>query len=128
MTTALSQVAAASQRIADAVSLGVPTLSVVTNVVAPISPPAVVIGPPKLYWRGYNQGGQPTTGAWNVYLVTALGMYALEQLLSLVASISAAIELHTPGVVLGAGPGVYPSPQGGLPAYIISTQLDFGAL
>ena len=128
MTAPLSQIAIGGQRIADAVALAVPDLSVITNPVAPIAPPAVVIGPPRLYWRGYNQGGQPTTGAWNVYLVTALTQYALPTLTALVGAIAGAIELHTPGVVLGAGPGIYPSPQGGLPSYIFSVQLDFGAL
>jgi hypothetical protein len=128
MTEALSQVALGGQRLADAVALGAPELSVITNVVAPVTPPAVVIGPPRLYWRGYNQGGQPTTGAWNVYLVVALTQYAQPTLTALIGAIAGAIELHTPGVVLGAGPGIYPSPQGGLPSYIFSVQLDFGAL
>jgi hypothetical protein len=128
VTGALSQIATGSQRLADAVALAVPDLSVITNVVAPIAPPAVVIGPPRLYWRGYNQGGQPTTGAWNVYLVVSLTQYALPTLTALIGAIAGAIEMHTPGVVLGAGPGIYPSPQGGLPSYIISTQMDFGAL
>ncbi|MGH3546688.1 MAG: hypothetical protein ACRDQU_00880 [Pseudonocardiaceae bacterium] len=127
MTQALSQVAAGTQILANAIAMAATGLFVTSNVAAPIAPPAVVVGPPKLFWRGYNSGGDPGTGAWNVYLVVALNQYAPENLMSLVASISEAIENYTPGVVLGAGPGIYPSPQGGLPAYIISAQMDFGA-
>lgn len=128
MAQPLSQVATGSQVLADAVALVIPDMRVVINVVAPIQPPCVVIGPPRLYWRGYNQQGQPTTGAWNIYLVVALNQYALDELTRLIADVSRAIEVYTPGVVLGAAPGIYPSPQGGLPSYIFSVQLDFGAL
>jgi hypothetical protein len=123
--TTLSPVAAASQRLADAVSI-VPDLRVVTSVAQSVSPPAVVIGPPRLSWFGYGiPGGQPTSGQWNVYLVVSLNAYAIDVLLELVASIASAIERYTKGVVVGSGPGVYPSPNGALPAYVITVQCEF---
>lgn len=124
MTLPLTNIATGAQVIADAISLALPTLSVVTNVVTPIAPPAVVIGPPRLFWRTYNGFGQPTTAQWNVYLVNALNQYALPTLLSLLPQVTAAIEVGTPGVILGAGPGIYPSPQGGLPTYILTVQME----
>lgn len=123
----LAPVAAGTQLIANAIANYVPSLFVVTNVASPITPPSAVVGPPKLFWTGYNQGGDPGTGTWSVYLVVAQTQYAMEGLLGMVASVSEAIENGTPGVVLGAGPGTYPSPQGPMPAYVIQAQMDFGA-
>lgn len=128
----LSPVAAATQRLADAISLAVPDMPVRTKVVGPVSPPAVVIGPPQLMWQGYTQQGRPTSGQWQVYVVAAMNAYAVDTLLSLVATISSAIELHTPAVVLGSEPGVYPSSgpssgptiQAGWPAYRITVAME----
>jgi hypothetical protein len=124
VTAALSPVAAAHQRLADAINT-VPNLRVVTAVGSSITPPAVVIGPPRLNWRGVGTvGAQPLTAQWNVYLVTGMNTYAIDNLLALVGSITGAVESFTPGVVLNAGPGLYPSPNGNLPAYIIVCQQE----
>lgn len=129
MTAPLTPVAAASKRIADAVS-SVPDLRVVTTVATPITPPAAVIGPPRLNWMGEASfgAGQPTTGQWNVYLVVAMNQYSIDVLLSQVAAVTTAIERLTPGVVLGAGPGIFPSPSGPLPAYTIMVQMEVGMI
>lgn len=124
MTIPLTSVAIGGQCLADAAKLSLPDLAVVTNVVAPITPPAVIIGPPRLFWRTYNAGGQPTTGQWNIYLIVALNQYAQDSLLSMVPQLCSAIEVGTPGVILSAGPGIYPSPQGGLPTYVITVQME----
>jgi hypothetical protein len=95
----------------------------------PITAPAVVIGPPRLLWAGYNQSGftgQPTTAQWNVYYVVTMNQYAIDVLLASVAAIAEAIERYTPGVVIGAGPGLYPSPNGPLPSYTIVVQMEVG--
>jgi hypothetical protein len=55
-----------------------------------------------------------------------MNQYAIDTLLSLVSSVAQAIEQFTPGVVLGSGPGVYPSPSGPLPAYTILVQMEVG--
>lgn len=123
MTAALSPVAAASRTIAEAVST-VPGLRVVTSVAAAVTPPAVVIGPPRLVWLGYPAGQGPLSGQWNVYIVVTLNAYAIDALLALVASVASAIEEHTTGVVMGSAPGTYPSPTGPLPAYIITVQQE----
>jgi hypothetical protein len=117
-------VATATQRLAWAAST-VPGLRVSTSVSAPITPPAVVVGPPKLVWRGYgSSGNEPTTGQWNVYLVVTMNQYASDALLALVGPVSAAIERFTPGVVISSAPGTYPSPTGALPAHVITVQLE----
>lgn len=126
MTNPLSPVAYASSRLADAIRT-VPGARVVTTVAASVSPPAVVVGPPRLMWSDYGSlmcSGQPTTCQWNVYLVVALNQYAIDYLLNQVASITSAIEDLTPAVVLGCGPGFYPSPDGSMPAYIITVQAE----
>lgn len=115
MSAALS-IAAALERL--------PDLQVVTGVGRQIAPPAVIIGPPRLTWAGYAQGGQPSTGVFSVYLVVAMTERATEALLSRIASVTAAIEEFTPGVVTMANPGVYPSPGGVLPSYQITVQME----
>lgn len=124
MTAPLTVVALGSQMLADAVRMGLPGLSVITNVVTPIAPPAAVIGPPRLFWRTYNAGGQPTTAQYNVYLVVAMNQYAQDTLMTMVGQLGSAIEVGTPGVILSAGPGVYPSPHGGLPCFVVTVQLE----
>jgi len=124
VTAPLTSIQLGAQMIADAVSLALPTLPVLTNVVVSIAPPAVVIGPPRLFWRTYNAGGQPTTGQWNVYLVVSMNQYAQDTLLAMMPQLCSAIEVGTPGVILSSGPGIYPSPQGGLPCYTTTVQIE----
>jgi hypothetical protein len=124
MTIPLTPVAIGAQCIADAAKLAFPDLVVLTNVVSPISPPAIVIGPPRLFWRTYNAGGAPTTGQWNVYLIVAFNQYAQDSLLSMVSLLGNSIEVGTPGVILSAAPGIYPSPVGGLPCYVVTVQME----
>lgn len=128
MTAALTPVARAHQRLADAIAT-VPDLRVLLAVAAPITPPAVVVGPPRLMWLGYNQNnfsGGPVTAQWSVYFVVGMNQYAVDAMLSTIGSITLAIERLTPGVVMGSGPGVYPSPSGPLPAYTILVQMEVG--
>jgi len=122
----LSPVAHASQRLAEVVAMVPGNNRVVTTVAAIVSPPAIVIGPPRLRWSDYGSSfsGVPTTAQWNVYLVVAQNQYAIDSLLNQVASITNMIERQTEGVVIGAGPGLYPSPSGALPAYIIVVQME----
>jgi hypothetical protein len=128
VTAPLTPVAKAHQTLADAIAT-VPDLRVLLAVAAPISPPAVVVGPPRLMWLGYNQNnfsGGPVTAQWSVYFVVGMNQYAVDAMLSTIGSITLAIERLTPGVVMGSGPGVYPSPSGPLPAYTILVQMEVG--
>jgi hypothetical protein len=122
----LSPVAYASKRLADVVGMVPGNDRVVTTVAAIVAPPAIVIGPPRLRWSDYGSSfsGVPTTAQWNIYLVVAQNQYAIDNLLAQVASITNMIERQTEGVVIGAGPGLYPSPSGALPAYIIVVQME----
>jgi hypothetical protein len=82
-----------------------------------------------LAWRDYNlAGAQPTSAQWNVYLVVSLNQYAIDELLSLVASVADAIERYTPGIVVGSVPGTYPSTNGPLPAYTITVQAEIAMM
>jgi hypothetical protein len=122
---ALTPIARASQTLADAIS-AIPGIRVYTTIAAPVAPPAVVVGPPRLRWSDYGtfSAGQPTTCQWSVYLTVAMHQYSLDVLLGEVAHIVEVIERHTTAVVIAAGPGVYPTPTGGLPAYIIVVQAE----
>lgn len=119
----LAPVARACQEIANAVKT-VAGLRVDTTIARTVTPPAVIVGPPRLEWGGYGRHGLPQTATWNVYLVVALGEYSIDQLLDTVADVTAAIEVHSRGVVHSAGPGSYPSPQGPLPCYVIVCQAE----
>lgn len=117
----LSPLAQASHRLAWAAST-LPNVRVSTSVVAPITPTAIVIGPPRLNAIGY---GPVCTAQWNVYVVVAVNQYAVDVLTSLVTSLMVAIERLTPAVCRSSGPGTYPNPGGGvLPAFIVVTQQE----
>lgn len=119
----MAPIAQASQRLAAAIS-AVPGLRVTTAIAAPVSPPAVVIGPPRLRWNDYGSffSGQPTSAQWAVYLVVSMNQYSLDRLLEDVAAIAEVIERDTTAVVIACGPGIYPNPTGSLPAYVIVVQ------
>lgn len=119
----LTPVAMACHEIADAVKT-VAGLRIDTTIGRTVSPPVVVVGPPRLEWGGYGQHGLPQTATWSVYLVVALGEYSIDHLLDNVSAVTAAIEMYSRGVVHSAGPGSYPSPQGPLPCYVITCQAE----
>jgi hypothetical protein len=126
VTSALTSVATAHQRIVTVLS-AVAGMRVVGAIAAPITPPAAVVGPPRLGWKGESGiGGQPLTGQWDIFLVVSLNQYSIDVLMSIVAELVVALETHTPGVVMGASPGTYASPNGAMPAYIISLQMEVG--
>lgn len=87
---------------------------------AELTPPAVVIGPPRLEWVANCPG--PTTALFSVFVIVALSDRALEQLYELAPAVADAIEANTPGVVLSADPGTYNGGTGDLPAYVLTTE------
>jgi hypothetical protein len=117
----LLTIPAAAEKLAWAASF-LPDVRTSTSVVAPISPTAVVVGPPRMNTRGY---GGALTAQWNVYLVVSVSQYAVDELLNLATKLIAAIEKYTPAVVMSSGPGTYPNPGGGvLPAYVAVVQME----
>lgn len=118
-----SPIAAACHEIADAIQT-VPGLRVEIGVGRNISPPAVIVSPPRLTWGGYGQHGLPQTAQWVVYFIVNFNEFAIDVILDQIAAITAAVELHTRGVVLSAGPTSYPSTQGPLPAYGVTVQME----
>lgn len=87
---------------------------------APITPPAVVIGPPRMEWSTSCPG--PTAAFFTAFVVVALTDRALEQLYELAPAVAGAIEANTPGVVLRADPGTYNAGTGDLPAYALTVE------
>lgn len=117
----LTPLAKAGNHLAWAAST-LPNVRVSTSVVAPITPTAIVIGPPRINTIGY---GGFVTAQWNIYLVVAVTQYAVDILLSLATSLMLAIERLTPAVCRSSGPGTYPNPGGGvLPAFVVVTQQE----
>lgn len=114
---------AAGEQIADALRT-VPDLRVAVGLGRPVTPPAAVVGFPRLDWSGYCAGA-PTRGHWVVYLISPLDEYAWSRLLELVGPVAAAVDGHTGGVVTSAAPILYPaSGQGDLPCYEIQIEME----
>lgn len=104
----------------------VPGYRVINSVVMPVTPPAIIIGPPRLSVRGYVAAGAGvTTAQFNVYLVVAANQYAIENLRTVAQQVMFALERWTEGVVMSSVPGVYPSPVGSLPTFIVTYQSEF---
>jgi hypothetical protein len=98
---------------------------VMDTVAMPVSPPALVIGPPRMSVRGYTYAGSGvTTVQCNIYAVVAMNQYSIDNLRQVATLVMTALERYTPGIVLGSVPGVYPSPSGPLPAYIVTFQSE----
>jgi hypothetical protein len=87
---------------------------------ATLTPPAVVVGPPRLEWATSCPG--PTTAFFTVFVVAALDDRALELLYELAPQVGAAIEAESAGVVLRADPGTYNAGTGDLPAYALTVE------
>jgi hypothetical protein len=103
----------------------IPGFGVVGSVAMPVTPPALVIGPPRMSVRGYTYAGAGvTTAQFNIYVVVPMNQYAIDELRQVGTTVMYALERYTPGVVMGAVPGVYPSPTGVLPAYIVTFQVE----
>lgn len=98
---------------------------VMPSVAMPVAAPALVVGPPRMSVRGYTYAGAGvTTVQFNIYVVVAMNQYTIDNLRAVIQSVMYALERHTPGIVMGSVPGVYPSPSGALPAYIVTFQQE----
>lgn len=86
-----------------------------------VTPPAVVVGPPRLTPLTTCPG--PSTASFPVHVVVGLDDRALERLWELVPAVWEAIEENTPAVVIAADPGTYSTGTGDLPAYQL--QVDY---
>lgn len=86
---------------------------------ADLTPPAVVVGPPRLEPLASCPG--PATAVFPVEVVVALGDRSLEQLWDLVPAVWAAIEESTDGVVTTASPGTYTASTE-LPCYELTVE------
>ena len=123
--TGLSGVDRAVTQIAFALATVPGSWRVIESVALPVTPPALIIGPPRASVRGYTfAGAGVTTVQINVYAVVAFNQYAIDSLRGVMANVMYALERYTPGVVLGSVPGVYPYPSGALPAYIATFQQE----
>lgn len=87
---------------------------------APITPPGVVISPPRLTPLSSCVG--PGTATFAVHVVVALDDRALERLWELVVAVWEAVEDATPAVVTAADPGTFNSGTGEMPAYQLTVE------
>lgn len=88
---------------------------------ASVTPPAVVVGPPRLEWS--TNCAAASNATFSVFVIGALDDRAIEGLLDLAPLVAAAIEEGTPAVVLSADPGTYTSAGSGeLPAYELTVE------
>lgn len=124
MTNVISR---AGQSIADALTASLPDLRVTTSIGRSVPPPAVIIAPPRLMWHGFTNDGLPKTAQWNVYLTYELNEYAAEVLIDLVPAVAAAIDKGTLAAVLSAAPVLYHGPDGPVPAYQFTVQMELSA-
>src|SRR5690554_4087162 len=102
-------------------------LRVHTDPSATIRPPAVVIGPPALGWRGYCPDMVPTHARFTLHLVLPANSRTLELAWELVPQVADAVET-VPDVVVApmehaAQPGTWPTGTGDLPAYAIDVDV-----
>lgn len=120
MSTAAAQ---AGGKLLEAALRTVPNLPVWVGYPRSLTPPAVVLAPPRLEWAGFCASG-PTQARWFVYLVSAMNEFTVGQLLELVDPVVAAIDEHVPGaVVTTADPVPYPAgPE--LAAYQIQIEME----
>lgn len=115
---------AAGEDLADALRT-VPDLRVAVGLGRPVTPPAAVVGFPRLSWAGFCTSDGPRVGHWVVYLISPLDEFAWSRLLELVGPVAAAVDEHTGGVVTSAAPILYPaSGQGDLPCYEIQIEME----
>lgn len=86
-----------------------------------VTPPGVVVGPPRLDPLSHCAG--PSTAVFPVNVVVALGDRSVEQLYELVPAVWEAIEENSDAVVTTAVPGTYNNGAAGeLPAYELTVE------
>lgn len=116
--TTVAEVVAEQAAALEAALEAVPSLRVYRDPGGVVDPPAAVLGPPSLLWRGVCAG--PTEATFPVYVVTKADEHALERLWDLVPSVAAAVDTVPDAAVTGAEPGSYQSGAVSLPSYELS--------
>lgn len=87
-----------------------------------VTPPAVVVGPPRLSPLGGCPG--PVSASFPVDVIVAADSGALERLWELVPAVWSAIEERTVAVVTAADPGTYLSGTTELPCYELTVECE----
>jgi hypothetical protein len=82
-----------------------------------LAPPASAVSPPRLTRGAY--GPDPTEATFQVAVVVARSMDAMDLLLRLEPLVVAAVYEHTQASVGDSSPGTWPSGGVDLPAYLI---------
>jgi len=86
------------------------------------SPPAVMVGPPRLTWESVCS--EPTEATFVVYVLAAMNERAVAQLWELVPAVAAAIDEHVRAAsVIEANPGVFNAGGRELPSYEITVEV-----
>lgn len=101
----------------------VPEIRVYRDPGSDITPPGVVIGPPRLQFEGIDH--EPSGAVFPLYLVEKNDARTLERLLKLVPKVTAAIDEHLPdAAVTAADPGTFNAGGVQLPTYEITTEVS----
>lgn len=98
----------------------------VYNPLDSVDPPAVVLGPPRLFWDRLSDA--PSRAQFDVLVVAPASDRLMAQLWELVPKVAAAISDHTDGAVdtNGATPVPYAAGGTSLPSYTISISIPLG--
>lgn len=112
----------AAEEIAAALEMPTPPRwRVYTDPGANIQAPGVVIGPPELGFDGFRT--YPTQARFALYLIVDANARTMETLWDLLPDVSALIDEHTAGSVVGAAPATFVAPTGELPCYEITVEV-----
>lgn len=116
----MSAVADAAQALLAAVST-VPGVRSYQDLSAVVDPPAVVVGPPRLYWELFDPVN-PTRAVFEVLVVAKADDRTMDALWDLVPAVAAAVNTYDQAALdqNGAQPTVFTSGGIDLPAYSIS--------
>lgn len=89
---------------------------------APVTPPAVIVGPPQLRWEAMSPA--PSSATFIVYLMVPMDARALDNLLGLVPLVTAALDALPDAAVTSANPGVFNAGGADLPSYEITVEVS----
>lgn len=119
----MTTVKQAADAIADALAQ-VEGLRPYTEVDGNVQPPAAVLGPPVMTWRGYCPAGQPSTAQFPVYVIVDMNERALEGLWDAVPVVAEALSSVDNATFSQASPAVWSAGNTDLPAYLILVDID----
>jgi hypothetical protein len=102
----------------------VETVRATNDIAAPLDPPAVVIGPPRLTWQTFCGDFTPTEAEFPVFLVVRADSRAMESLWELVPQVTAALASLNNVAVESATPTTWQAGDEHFPAYQLDVRVS----